>query len=1012
MELFSHNQQAFEAVISHFNNDKQKAAIVHATGTGKSYIGGAIAENFKNVLVVAPNEYVLDAASAVAKHAECRTYSWVAQQSEMPVGYDLIWFDEFHRMGAETWSLGCTRLIEANPQARIFGSTATEERYLEGRNMADEWFSGDVVSKLSLSDAWVRKVLRVPHYVIGVVSMEDTKADYSAKIKKAKRLNDAQKGKAMAMLDQVILDWSNSYGVPRIIEKHIDKDVERIVVFAQSINRLEEMKSVLPRWFKEAGVKIAGMYIVHSGMGRAEAQKSMNEFETDTRKGVKIMLSVDMLNEGVHVDRVDAVILFRATISKNIYLQQIGRCFSVGQKHQPVILDLADNLTKACGYEGIYLAREKFLAEGNSYSGEFDCMRHDSFDVVDTLKETREVLSMIDRQCADHRSWEEIEAYIDEFYKKNGRLPGRKDDESVYSYLKMHRQQYYIEKYPERIKFLQERGWKMVIKHDEYTYDKAISEIKEILKTKPLPTASNKAMRYLRYLLKSKRATEQQVEEMNSMGIHVIDLQKIWMQRYSEVKEVFDREKSLVPLKKAQRAWIYSQCNSSKLTEEQRDLLETIGAFQLEKAREFKTTEQCVAELKEYVEKNDGFFPTRTENYRLYAYWNNAYLRIPSTWAAIVAAGMGEQCIRPAKMSYLEIIEEFFSKHGRLPVKGEGAYHALKKHTRAMSHEMREYMKEKFGYKTEYEQNFEKNFEEFKAWVIEHGYLPTGKESDSLQRRLAKWMSHMLQSNMDYKNILKDFTENYKYEPKYRVYLVDKIKEDFRRLKDYVTSTGNIPEEGTELMDVMRNIASRRCVKKEYEALFAKFGCGQSKGWIEVTLKMQKVRELYKKNGRLPNTSAEERDLYNTVACCRRWREKGIYQSYVNEIIDMGYDIDKKFVQRSYEEWRKCLIDYLQANKGMRPSPSEVKQTTDFRNFKRLHPEEFDAIIKEYGTGERRNIHIEQVEEELAKYLASHDGKVPNKKENPKLYSRYRNLRRCYPDKFAKLMDAYKNKEE
>lgn len=58
MTLYPHNQQAYEAVMKHFGEGNRKAAVVQPTGTGKSYMGGAVASHFEKVLVVAPNEYV------------------------------------------------------------------------------------------------------------------------------------------------------------------------------------------------------------------------------------------------------------------------------------------------------------------------------------------------------------------------------------------------------------------------------------------------------------------------------------------------------------------------------------------------------------------------------------------------------------------------------------------------------------------------------------------------------------------------------------------------------------------------------------------------------------------------------------------------------------------------------------------------------------------------------------------------------------------------------------------
>ena len=155
MELFSHNKKAYEAVMNHFNNGHQRAAIVHATGTGKSYCIGAVSENFGKVVVIAPNSFVLNETRKVCKEGVgFRSYASVMYDYTPQSDYDLIVLDEFHRAGAEKWGEGIQRLIDANPSAKLLGTSATHIRYLDGeRNMADELFNGFVVSHLSLKRA-------------------------------------------------------------------------------------------------------------------------------------------------------------------------------------------------------------------------------------------------------------------------------------------------------------------------------------------------------------------------------------------------------------------------------------------------------------------------------------------------------------------------------------------------------------------------------------------------------------------------------------------------------------------------------------------------------------------------------------------------------------------------------------------------------------------------------------------------------------------------------------------
>lgn len=153
--LYPHNQKAYEAVIEHFKTHNT-ACIVHATGTGKAYISAAVAEHYNNVLVIAPADFILnETRNLIGEKAAYRTYQYLAKNiDDLPSGFDLIVFDEFHRAGATQWGVAVDKLIEVNPTAKLFGTTATEVRYLDdNRNMADELFEGNVVSRLDLAEA-------------------------------------------------------------------------------------------------------------------------------------------------------------------------------------------------------------------------------------------------------------------------------------------------------------------------------------------------------------------------------------------------------------------------------------------------------------------------------------------------------------------------------------------------------------------------------------------------------------------------------------------------------------------------------------------------------------------------------------------------------------------------------------------------------------------------------------------------------------------------------------------
>ena len=57
--LKKHNEIAYKKVIAALETS-DKTCVVHPTGTGKSYIIAAVAESFKMVLVLAPNDFILE----------------------------------------------------------------------------------------------------------------------------------------------------------------------------------------------------------------------------------------------------------------------------------------------------------------------------------------------------------------------------------------------------------------------------------------------------------------------------------------------------------------------------------------------------------------------------------------------------------------------------------------------------------------------------------------------------------------------------------------------------------------------------------------------------------------------------------------------------------------------------------------------------------------------------------------------------------------------------------------
>lgn len=123
-----------------------KAAVVHPTGTGKSFIGFELARRHAatRVLWLTPSE--LHRAHPTGKLGKGRggglrehpvvTYSKLKLLAEDELALlcpEYIVLDEFHRCGAEKWGQGVQRLLGAYPRAGLLGLSATNVRYLDNR---------------------------------------------------------------------------------------------------------------------------------------------------------------------------------------------------------------------------------------------------------------------------------------------------------------------------------------------------------------------------------------------------------------------------------------------------------------------------------------------------------------------------------------------------------------------------------------------------------------------------------------------------------------------------------------------------------------------------------------------------------------------------------------------------------------------------------------------------------------------------------------------------------------
>ena len=257
--------------------------------------------------------------------------------------YSLIILDEFHRCGAPQWQKGVKRLLENNKKAKVLGLTATPIRATDGKDMAKELFLGNIASEMYLEEAVARGIINPGKYITAVYSFTGVINELESKVEKIrnKDLKEELRKKIKKAKDLV----GKTEGFREIIRKYIGKESGKsdgkYIVFCKNIKdmhkKMIELKTILE---DEENLKL---YAISSRKRETLNEKTLQDFR-NSNEGINLLFTVDKLNEGIHIDGIDGVIMLRQTESPIVYMQQLGRALSVGNKETPLILDLVNNI--------------------------------------------------------------------------------------------------------------------------------------------------------------------------------------------------------------------------------------------------------------------------------------------------------------------------------------------------------------------------------------------------------------------------------------------------------------------------------------------------------------------------------------------------------------------------------------------------------------------------------------------------------------------------------------------
>ena len=429
--LFEHNEKAYHAAVR-MMNQYGKAAIVHPTGTGKSYIAFKLIEDNpeKTAIWLSPSEYIFKTQLESLKRNDpdfplanvhfytyaklmCCTQAQLDEIAAQKPAYIIL--DEFHRAGAECWGESTVALLKLCPDAKLLGLTATNIRYLDNnRDMAEELFGGHIASEMTLGEAIVRGILPAPKYVTTVYQYQKELARYQTRINnlRSSGIQDVNQ----KYLDALRRTLEKADGLDKVFAHHITNKSGKYIVFCANKEQMDEMISHVPEWFAGVNPDVAVYEAYSDDPGTDQA---FADFKADQSKRLKLLFCIDMLNEGVHVDGISGVILFRPTISPIIYKQQIGRALTAGDSKTPLILDVVNNFEGLSSISGIQSELNEAVHRLFA-NGEGSKIVTEHFEVIEQVQDCRVLFERL--QASLSSTWDHYFSEASIYYAEHRNL--------------------------------------------------------------------------------------------------------------------------------------------------------------------------------------------------------------------------------------------------------------------------------------------------------------------------------------------------------------------------------------------------------------------------------------------------------------------------------------------------------------------------------------------------------------------------------------------------------------
>lgn len=334
IELKGHQKEALDNLARLREEGNSIALLYHATGTGKTVTADAKAVGKKTLFLAHRNELITQAYDTFTEmwpDADVNMYAAETKESYgdvvcgsiqsvnanieqfKPEDFGYIIIDEAHHSAADSYK----KILGYFKPEFTLGLTATPER-ADGEEILDLF--KNVAHKLDLQTAVERDEL-VPVRCIRIKTNIDlTNVRFNG-------------------IKYNFLDLESKMYIPErnnlIVDTYLNyvKD-KKTVIFCISVKHGEEIAKIL----MEKGIYAESV----SGSTNSKKRKEiLNQYENGN---INVLCACDLLNEGWDSPKTEVLFMTRPTMSKTIYMQQLGRGMRKSEgKEYLMVFDFVDN---------------------------------------------------------------------------------------------------------------------------------------------------------------------------------------------------------------------------------------------------------------------------------------------------------------------------------------------------------------------------------------------------------------------------------------------------------------------------------------------------------------------------------------------------------------------------------------------------------------------------------------------------------------------------------------------